>query len=561
MSIVENIPENQPDDAAKAARKAAKEAAKQAKEDAKQVAKLARQAAQKQQEYAPVELSIADLATATFGDTPIHMSQDEQRRGREFVGLDEDLSSRIDTAFWTRCHVHNVRGTSKNCFILLRDRLTLMQSCCFLDEEHGIPREFIKYANSLSRESIVEVFGVLKGTAERVTSASPKNQLYELHIERLFCVSRAETPLPLQVEDAMRADSLFAQDAMVEAKYVRPGRDTRFDFRYIDLRTPANQAIFRIRARVTKAFRDFLAEHGFLEIVSPKIIPGASEGGASVFKLDYFGQTACLAQSPQLYKQMAIAAGMKRVFEVGPVFRAESSHTHRHLCEFTGLDLEMEIDEHYHEVLAVLDALMKHIFRTVVAQSKDDIAIVRQQYDTPSTPQKINWVQEDFVFTDKPVVLTFAEGIQLLRENGYPHASPTEDLTTELELALGKLVREKHGTDFYALDKFPCAVRPFYTMPDCKDETYSNSYDLFMRGQEITSGAQRVHVAAMLEQQCVKKGVPPESIKDYVDSFRYGCPPHGGAGIGAERVVMLLLGVEDCRQVCLFPRTPERLSP
>jgi len=177
---------------------------------------------------------------------------------------------------------------------------------------------------------------------------------------------------------------------------------------------------------------------------------------------------------------MAIAAGFQRVFEVGPVFRAEKSNTHRHLCEFTGLDLEMEIQQHYHEVLVILDKLMKFIFKNTIAQCKDDIAIIRKQFDMKMPPE--------LVWTDETVIVDFREGAKWLREAGY-NQSEFEDLSTETERALGKIVRQKFGTDFYILDKFPSSVRPFYTMPDVHDKLFSNSYDMFIRGEEICSGA------------------------------------------------------------------------
>jgi len=271
-----------------------------------------------------------------------------------------------------------------------------------------------------------------------------------------------------------------------------------------------------------------------------------------VFKLTYFNQPACLAQSPQLFKQMSIAAGFGRVFEVGPVFRAENSHTHRHLCEFTGLDLEMEIFQNYHEVIRMLDRLMKYIFRTVLDKCKDDIAIIRQQYDL-KMPAELVW-------TDETVIVDFREGAKWLREAGVEQ-SELEDLSTVTERKLGEIVKEKFGTDFYILDKFPSDVRPFYTMIDSKDARYSNSFDMFIRGEEICSGAQRIHEPEFLRERIIAKGVNPDTLTDYISAFKYGCPPHGGAGLGLERIVMLLLGIEDCRQCCLFPRTPERLTP
>ena len=215
-----------------------------------------------------------------------------------------------------------------------------------------------------------------------------------------------------------------------------------------------------------------------MEIHTPKLVPGASEGGAAVFKLDYMGRPACLGQSPQLYKQMAICAGLGKVFEIGPVFRAEFSYTHRHLCEFTGLDFEMAINESYHEVLDVVNELFVHMFEFLNNKCAKELAAINEQY--PFEPLK---------YLPQAPRLTFAEGVELLKEAGI-EVDPFGDLNTEAERALGETVAEKYKTDFYILHRYPQAVRPFYTMP-CKDDPrYSNSYDIFIRGEEIISGAQ-----------------------------------------------------------------------
>ena len=319
----------------------------------------------------------------------------------------------------------------------------------------------------------------------------------------------------------------------MDGAYSRVGVDVRLDNRIIDLRVPAQNAIFRIRSAVGHYYRAAMLEKGFCEIHTPKLIAGASEGGADVFRLKYmegtrFEQTACLAQSPQLYKQMRIMGDFERVFEVGPVFRAEKCHTGRHLTEFVGLDFEMEIKESYTEALDVTDYFMYVKGRNLRLNYPDGIAMLR------------------------------AAGIT--NEDGSA-MEDTQDLSTAQEKALGAIVKEKYKTDFFMLERFPMDVRPFYTMPCSDDARYSNSYDVFMRGQEIMSGAQRVHDTELLKKQCVMKGVDPAEIKPYIDAFRYGAPPHAGGGIGLERVVMLFLGLDNVRKTSLFPRDPARLTP
>jgi nondiscriminating aspartyl-tRNA synthetase len=300
---------------------------------------------------------------------------------------------------------------------------------------------------------------------------------------------------------------------------------------------------------VGSIFREYLLKNNFIEIHSPKMISAASEGGANVFKINYFKGEAFLAQSPQLYKQMAICSDFERVFEIGPVFRAENSDTHRHMTEFIGLDLEMEVKDHYHEVLLFLASLMKFIFAEIEHRFKDELEIIRLQY--PSEP---------FKFSENPVILPFSEGIEILRGAGI-EIGDLEDLSTPHEKLLGKLVRERFDTDFYILDKYPAAIRPFYTMPNRENPLYSNSYDFFMRGEEIMSGAQRIHDYDLLYKRATEHGIDIKTVEAYVDAFKYGAPPHAGGGLGLERVVMFYLNLGNIRRASLFPRDPKRLTP
>lgn len=293
---------------------------------------------------------------------------------------------------------------------------------------------------------------------------------------------------------------------------------------------PANNAIMKVRSGILRLFRDSLYQEEFVEINTPKLIAGASEGGSDVFTTDYFGQTACLAQSPQLYKQMAISADLKKVFEVGPVFRAEKSNTRRHLCEFTGLDIEMEINCHYNETLVVMHNLFRHIFDGLELKYSRELEVIRSQY--PSSP---------VVITDTPLIIHWQDGLTLLRREGH-EVGDFDDLTSAQELLLGAIVKEKYNSDFFILDQYPSNIRPFYTMLNPGDTRYSNSYDMFLRGQEICSGAQRCHDPDLLEAAIIRKGVDPESLKFYIDCFRHGVSPHAGAGVGLDRVLFLYLG-------------------
>lgn len=326
-------------------------------------------------------------------------------------------------------------------------------------------------------------------------------------------------------------------------------QDVRLNNRIIDLRVPTNQAIMRLQSGVCFLYREFMINNDFVEIHSPKLIGGSSEGGANVFKLKYFGQDACLAQSPQLYKQMALCGDLGRVFEIGPVFRAENSNTNRHLCEFTGLDMEMEFKNHYFEVLDIIGDLMVHMFNGIKTKYARELAVINAQYPF-----------EEFKCAYPVVKIDFKEGVKLLAEAGIEQ-DPLDDLDTANEKALGALVREKYDTDFYMLYGYPEAARPFYTMLDPVDPRYTNSYDFFMRGEEITSGAQRIHDPVLLAERAKEKGIAVETIQSYIDAFKYGAPQHGGAGFGLERIVKFYCNLHNIRKASLFPRDPNRLMP
>ena len=246
---------------------------------------------------------------------------------------------------------------------------------------------------------------------------------------------------------------------------------------------------------------------------------------------------------------MALRADFDRVFEIGPVFRAEDSNTNRHLCEFTGLDMEMTIKEHYFEVLDMLAEMLVYLFNGLETRYAKELAVIGQQY--PFDP---------FVCKTPVVKLHFKEGVEMLNKAGIEQGA-LEDLSTESEKALGRIVKEKHGTDFYMLYGYPAAARPFYTMLDPHDSNYTNSYDFFMRGEEITSGAQRIHCPEMLTERAKHFGIPVETIRDYIDSFKYGAPAHGGAGFGLERIVKFYCNLHNIRKSSLFPRDPKRITP
>ena len=478
-------------------------------------------------------------AAEKFGALPLIQSQ--QMTDKVWERIVNLTPKRAGHKVLLRGRLHTSRAVGKGVFLLLRQGIATVQAVVYQGE--AVSKAMVKFAGGVSKESVVDIVGTVTAPREPVESATAK--LVEVQVTEMYVVSAAENVLPFQIEDASRPEG-GAEDPEMPSV----GMDNRLNFRWMDTRTAANQAIFRIQHGVSQLFREFLSEKGFIEIHTPKLLGGASESGSSVFTLNYFDQKGCLAQSPQLYKQMACACGgFGKVFEIGPVFRAEKSFTHRHLCEFTGLDLEMAISEHYYEVLELFSDLFIYIFDNLTTRYAAELEAVNQQH--PFEPLQ---------FCRPSLRLSFAEGVKLLQEAGYD-AKADEDLDTEKEKALGRIVKEKYKTDFYMMDRYPLSVRPFYTMPCPDDPTLSNSYDMFIRGEEIVSGAQRIHDVDLLCERIDAMGVPRESLRTYIDAFRHGALPHGGGGIGLERVVMLYLGLKNIRKTSLFPRDPKRLAP
>ncbi|CAI8612307.1 unnamed protein product [Vicia faba] len=475
-----------------------------------------------------------ELAAATAAASNLSVEDDPLAVNYGFVPLIEIQSkTSVDVNEWTRVEALDdsvankpvkIRGRAqtirpvgkKMAFLVIRENGFTVQ-CLVQAQPDSVSPQMVKFAAALSRESIVDVEGVVSIPAAAIKGAT---QQVEIQVSKLYCVSKAVPTLPINLEDAARSEVEIEKAIQAGEQLVRVNQDTRLNFRVLDLRTPANQGIFRIQSQVGNAFRQFLLAESFVEIHTPKLIAGSSEGGAAVFRLDYKGQPACLAQSPQLHKQMSI-----------------------------WLDVEMEIKKHYFEVMDVVDRLFVAMFDSLNTNCKKDLEAVANQY--PFEPLK---------YLRKTLRLTYEEGIQMLKEVGV-EIEPFGDLNTEAERKLGQLVLEKYGTEFYILHRYPLAIRPFYTMPCYDNSNYSNSFDVFIRGEEIISGAQRVHVPEFLEQRAQACGIDVKTISSYIDSFRYGAPPHGGFGVGLERVVMLFCGLNNIRKTSLYPRDPLRIAP
>ncbi|KAH7950744.1 hypothetical protein HPB52_000232 [Rhipicephalus sanguineus] len=444
----------------KALKKQAKEQEKAAKKSAKQATENANKQAGDAED---------DYSEGRYGKLPMLQSTEKTTRQLSRV---KDLAPPLSGQHvWVRGRLHTSRSKGKQCFFVLRQQQYTVQ--CLVAVSEKVSKAMVKFCAVVNKESIVDVHGRVQTSPQKVEGCT--QQEVELHIEEFFVVSSAEPRLPLQVEDAARPDTEEA----------------------------------------SKSFP-------FCSVSEQNCT--ASEGGANVFEVSYFKGSAYLAQSPQLYKQMAIAADFDKVYTVGAVFRAEDSNTHRHLCEFVGLDLEMAFNYHYHEVLDVIGQMFVDIFKGLRDRFADEIAAVNRQFPAPP-----------FKFLEPSLRLEFPEAVAMLREAGV-EMDDEDDLSTPNEKLLGRLVKAKYDTDFYILDKYPLKVRPFYTMPDPHDSKVSNSYDMFMRGEEILSGAQRIHDPDFLTERAKEHGVDIGKIKAYIDSFRYGAPPHAGGGIAMARV-------------------------
>ena len=292
--------------------------------------------------------------------------------------------------------------------------------------------------------------------------------------------------------------------------------------------------------------REFWQQQGFVEIHSPKLMGTASESGAELFQLDYFGQKASLAQSPQFYKQMAMAAGLDRIFEIGPVFRANPSFTSRHDTEFTSIDVEISWIESHEDVMKFEEALLYHTLSRIAEVHGVEI---KERFGLSVVVPNLPFPR-----------ISLSEARRILAERGHVIAHK-EDLDPPGERGLAEYIREQHGHEFVFVTDYPIEVRPFYHKRHENDQTLTKSFDLLWKGLEVTTGAQREHRVDVLSKQALEKKIPLESIRHYIDFFRYGCPPHGGFGLGLTRLLMILLDRKNVREVTYLYRGPNRLFP
>ncbi|KAI1337124.1 aspartyl-tRNA synthetase [Xylariaceae sp. FL0016] len=549
-----------------------KKGAKKAEAKAKKEAEKARKAAEREAAAAAQKATGGgeDLAKDNYGEIKPSTKVDAERVQLKTLG-EEHLGKTVKLRAW----VQNARMQgAKMAFVELREERNWAVQGVMAVSQEGKPvsKQMVKWVGGLRLESFVLIEALVQKPLEPVKSCRVAN--YELHLTKCYLIAAGPEVLGLGLNASNKAVTSFEDEEPSSQQPATEGVEnltltegtgapaaslsTHLNNPVMHKRAPVQQAIADVRMTTRKLFADYLEARDFVQFEPPCLIGAASEGGANVFAMPYFDKKAYLAQSPQFYKQFEIAGGRKRVYCIGPVFRAENSNTPRHMTEFTGLDLEMEIEDHYHEVRDMIEGLMIHIFKGLETKCKEQIELIRAIY--PSEP---------FLLPEpgKEVRLTFAEGQKLLREEGpeeFRNVTDDEDMSTPQEKALGALVRKKYNTDFYVLDKFPEGARPFYTIEDPENSKNCNAYDFFMRGQEILSGGQRIHIPELLEARLRRKGIDPASpgIKEYVDVFRSaGVPPHGGGGIGLDRVVAWFLNLPSVHLTSYYPRTPKRLVP
>jgi len=426
---------------------------------------------------------------------------------KEVMNAFDGKSKSVDMAGW----VHRIRVLKRVVFIVLRDRTGLIQ--CTLT-----PAQFD--ALQLTLETTISLSGVVM---------SSKNDLgnCEVVIEELTILNRPYEEIPIQINHAT----------------LEIGLDTQLQNRVLTLRHEGEQAIFRIQSALVHGFSDALRQEDFTQIFSPKLVKEGAEGGANVFSLDYFGEKAYLAQSPQFYKQMMVIAGFERVFEVAPVFRAEAYSTSRHLNEYISLDVEMGFIDSIQTLMALETDLIQSMLHTLTVECSRELKVLG--ITLPVIPQNVPQID-------------FNEALELLAHE-FNRSDLDGDLDPEAERQLCEFTYEKTGSEFLFVTNYPRRKRPMYAMP--KDELGTESFDLLFRGLEVTTGGLRLHDRLMLEESMILKGLNPNEYSAYLQAFNHGVPPHGGFAIGLERLTAQLLGYTNVRRTSAFPRDGQRLLP
>ncbi len=407
--------------------------------------------------------------------------------------------------------VRDIRDLGGIRFIILQDKEGKVQITVPRDKTDA---RTLEKTESLQRQYCIGVKGIVKAMEKAPGGA-------EVIPKKIKILGIAKQPLPIDITGRTPADI-----------------DVRLDARVLDLRRDENQAIFRIRHKILEAIRKFLSDKGFLEVHTPKIIASATEGGAALFPIAYFEREAFLAQSPQLYKEQ-LTISFEKVFEIGPTFRAEKSHTRRHLTEFISIDIE-EAFATAEDVMKVAEELIYYICKVVKESCKRELNVLKHEVKVPKLPFKR---------------ITYSDIIKELQENNFP-IEWGEDIPTAGYRLLGKI-----HPYFYFITEWPTRLKPFYIQPKKENPEVSEGFDLMWHWIEIASGGTRVHDKELLIKRLKEQGLHPESFKYHIQTFDYGMPPHAGWAIGLERLVMMHTGRKNIREVVLYPRDRFRLTP
>ena len=436
-------------------------------------------------------------------------------REKEVIGIRQILSGDFEgRTVRVNGAVHTIRNMGEMAFVVLRKAEGLVQ-CVY---EEGVTNFDIR---NLREESAVEVTGTVK-TEERAPGG------FELRLKEIAVLSKPAAPMPIAVSKWKLNTSL----------------ETKLALRPVSLRNVRERAKFKLQEGIVRGFRDYLFSRGFTEIHTPKIVARGAEGGSNVFRLNYFNKKAELGQSPQFYKQ-AMVGVYDRVFEAAPVFRAEKHNTPRHLNEYTSLDFEMGYIDGFEDVMAMETGLLRYVMDLLGREYQKELRLLNVTLPDVSRIPAVRF--------DKAKELV-AEKYQRRIRNPY-------DLEPEEELLIGRYFKEEYGSDFVFVTHYPSKKRPFYAMDDPEDPRFTLSFDLLFKGLEVTTGGQRIHDYNMIIQKMEKRGMDPADIAHYLMIFKYGMPPHGGLGIGLERLTMRLLDEQNVREAALFPRDVTRLEP
>jgi aspartyl-tRNA synthetase len=415
----------------------------------------------------------------------------------------------------TRGYVSEIRNFGNLLFIIIRKGYDFEQITFFKKE----CLELYNKVKDLTKETIIEVVGEKKDSEKAMNG-------YEVIPKNVEIISISKAPVPLDISGKIES-----------------GFDARINHRYIDLRYPKNKAIFAVRSAVYKAVVDFFNNNNYINITTPKIVDCGVESGAELFKLDYFGRPAYLSQSPQVYKQMMIISGFEKVYEIGPVFRAEKSNTTKHTTEFTGIDFEVGYIDNYSVLIDIVKKLLLSIINYVKENCKKELEILNVNLNDAKQFKEIKMSEIKELLKEKGKILT-----------------EEEDLDTEAEKLVYEISKEKFGAEFVFVTDYPFASRPFYHK--CYSEKkITKSFDLIWKGVEICTGSLREHRIDVLKQQIHEKGLKEEDLNYYIEMLEYGTPPHGGCGLGLDRIVELLLDLPNIKEAVLLPRDPQRLTP